>query len=258
MTPTRSLAVMCLLATLAAPLAGQAADTSVVPPVREAPAIHAWQVGLALGGVALVSLADKSIRTSVLEHRTQTDLDIAKQWQRWGAEGAIGVTAVTLGSGLILGKPGVTRTGERLVASLGAVSVVGWVMKKSISRYRPSETTDPYVFAPFGSHTSFPSGHTFAAFTVSTTLADAIHNRWADIGLYTLAAGTGVSRVVGNHHWASDVVGGALLGTTVAKVVDGKWRIFHLAPPQFLTGPQGAGLRWTADIPALRGGPGAR
>ena len=57
---------------------------------------------------------------------------------------------------------------------------------------------------------------------------------------------------MGNHHWLSDVVGAAVLGTTVAKVVDGKWRIFGLTSPRFLTGPRGTELRWTADIQGLR------
>jgi membrane-associated phospholipid phosphatase len=96
------------------------------------------------------------------------------------------------------------------------------------------------------------------AFAVSTTLADAIDNPWADVGLYSLAVGTGVSRVIGNHHWVSDVVGGALVGITTAKFVDGRWSLFGLTSPDFLVGPQGAGLKWTVDVPALRGAPRAR
>ena len=76
-------------------------------------------------------------------------------------------------------------------------------------------------------------------------------------GLYTLAVGTGASRVINDRHWLSDVVGGALLGTAIAKVVDGRWRIFNLRPPELLTGPQGTGLRWRLDLPALRTAPGA-
>lgn len=251
MTPTRILTSLALLAAAPSTLAAQASDSAHVGPH----AIRAWQVGAALGGIALVSLADRSLRTYVLDHRTQGERDLATNWQQWG-EGAIpaAITVGALGTGLILHKPEVTRTGERLVTSFAVATVIGWGLKTSISRYRPSETTDPYVFAPFGTHTAFPSGHTYAAFVVSTTLADAIHQRWVDVGLYTLAAGTGVSRVIGNHHWGSDVVAGGLLGLTVAKVVDGKWTIFGLHSPEFLTGPTGAGLQWTVDIPALRGG----
>lgn len=255
MAPTRLLTWLALLAGAPLTLAAQAPDSARATshPIR------AWQVGAALGGIAVVSLADRSLRDYVLDHRTSGEIDLATKWQKWG-EGAIpaAITVGALGTGLILHKPAITRTGERLVTSFAVATVIGWGLKTSVSRYRPSETTDPYVFSPFGKHTAFPSGHTYSAFVVSTTLADAIHNRWVDAGLYTLAAGTGVSRVVGNHHWGSDVVAGGLLGLTVAKVVDGKWTIFGLHSPEFLTGPAGAGLRWTADIPALRGGAGPR
>jgi len=206
-----------------------------------------------IGGVAALSLADQDVQRWVVDHRTRGQQDLAVQWQKWG-EGTIPVvlTFGTIGTGLVLRQPEVTRTGGRLATSLVVVTLLGRGMKKAIGRARPSEATDQYTFDPFGTFNAFPSGHTITAFAVSTTLADAIDDRWADIGLYTLAGGTGVSRLVGNHHWLSDVVGAAVLGTTVAKVVDGRWRIFGLTSPQFLTGARGSELRWTADIPGLR------
>jgi membrane-associated phospholipid phosphatase len=229
------------------------AASSPAPQRPIATPIRWWQVGAAVGGVAAVSLADEGLRTWIIDHRTQGEQDVAGQWQKWG-EGTIpvAVTLGTLGTGLLLQKPAVTRTGGRLATSLIVVTLLGRGMKKVIGRARPSEGPDQYTFDPFGKFNAFPSGHTITAFAISTTLADAIDNRWADAGLYTLAAGTGVSRLVGDHHWLSDVVGAAILGTTVAKVVDGKWRIFGLRSPQFLTGPRGGELRWTGDIPGLR------
>ena len=233
------------------PSARPAATTR--PAEAAGPKIKLWHIGVGIVGVAAISIADKDVQRWVMDHRTQGQQDLAVQWQKWG-EGIIpvGITLGAIGTGLILRKPAVTRTGERLATSLVGVTLVGWGLKKSIGRYRPSEAGDQYTFTPFGSHYAFPSGHTITAFALSATLADAIDNRWAHIGLYTLAGGTGVSRIVGNHHWLSDVVAAGVLGTTVAKVVDGKWRIFGLTSPQFLTGPRGTELRWTADIPGLR------
>ncbi|HWA40916.1 MAG TPA: phosphatase PAP2 family protein [Gemmatimonadales bacterium] len=224
------------------------------PQRPSAPAIRLWHVGAAIGGVALVSLADKSVQRYIVDHRTQGEQDLADKWQQWG-EGPIpiGITLGTLGAGLALGKPEVTRTGGQLAVSLVAVTLIGRGMKKVIGRARPSEASDQYTFDPFGSYNAFPSGHTITAFAISTVLADASHNKWADLGLYTLAGGTAAARLVGNHHWLSDVTGAALLGITTAKVVDGSWSLFGLQAPEFLTGPQGAGLRFRADIPALRG-----
>lgn len=252
-----SLAAFLLVAAIGAPLAAQSTDSSAAP--RRAHVVKAWQVGAALGGIVVTSLADNSLQHYIVDHRTQGEQDLADNWQKWG-EGTIpvGITLGTLGTGLILRKPEVTRTGGRLATSLVIVTLLGRGMKKALGRSRPSEASDQYQFDPFGIPNSFPSGHTITGFAISTTLADAIHNKWADAGLYTLAAGTGVSRLIGNHHWLSDVVGGAVFGITTAKVVDGKWSIFGIHSPELLTGPGSYGLRWTADLPALRGGPSGR
>lgn len=262
MSSTRGLTLLTLLVTAPA-VAAQTPDSvpSAGPTVRPcacAP-VRLWHIGAAIGGVAVISLADQDIQRFVVGHRTQGEQDLANNWQKWG-EGPIpiGITLGALGTGLIFNKPEVTRTGGRLATSLVVVTLLGRGMKKVIGRARPSEANDQYTFDPFGTYNAFPSGHTITAFALSTTLADAIDNKWADVGLYTLAVGTGASRMIGNHHWLSDVVAAALLGTTVAKVVDGKWKIFGLESPELLTGAHSAGLQWTFDLPGLRGAPRTR
>lgn len=245
---------------LLAPVAGLAAQTpdsvpqtiGAIRPSAPRP-IRWWHAAIAVGGVAAISLADDDLQRWVMDHRTEGEQHLADRWQEWGGGTLpVGITLGTLGAGVILRKPEVTRTGGRLATSLIAVTLLGRGMKKVIGRARPSEATDQYTFDPFSSYNALPSGHTITAFALSTTLADAIDNKWADVGLYTLAGGTAAARIVGNHHWLSDVVGGAVLGTTVAKVVDGKWRLFGLQPPELLIGGHGAGFKWTVDAPALR------
>jgi membrane-associated phospholipid phosphatase len=82
------------------------------------------------------------------------------------------------------------------------------------------------------------------AFALATALSDDIHRTWASLGLYSLATGVGWSRLNDNKHWVSDVAGGALVGITSAKLVNGHWRVFHLHPPQILIGPRHAGIAW--------------
>ena len=264
-TTPRAVPVLFILGLLLSrPLQGQAAESvptmALSADTSHTPApVKLWHVGVALGGTALISIIDDDVQHWVMENRTQNAQDIADVVEEWGGFYVpIGVAVGTMGLGAIIKKPEVTRTGVRVGVSVVGAGVVGQIMKLSIGRHRPSEADDQYTFSPFAGNSSFPSGHTLTAFAVSTTLADAIDNTWADVGLYTLAAGTGVSRVIGNHHWVSDIVGGALVGITTAKFVDGKWSLFGLKSPEFLTGPQGAGLKWTADIPALRGAPRAR
>ena len=87
------------------------------------------------------------------------------------------------------------------VASMAAV-VNG--VKYSVKRLRPDGST----------YNSFPSGHTATAFMTATMLHKEYEGRspWFSIGGYTLAAITGVSRVLNNRHWLTDVVAGAAIG----------------------------------------------
>ena len=73
---------------------------------------------------------------------------------------------------------------------------------------------------------SFPSGHTITAFAFASTVTRETQFWWPRsvwyIGsvFYGGAALVGVSRIYNNMHWASDVMGGAAIGTLVGlKVV---------------------------------------
>ena len=87
-------------------------------------------------------------------------------------------------------------------AGIMAIAVNG--LKYSVRRMRPDGT----------SRNSFPSGHTATAFMMATILHKEYGWRspWFSIGGYTVAAATGVSRVMNNRHWTTDVIAGATIG----------------------------------------------
>ena len=87
-----------------------------------------------------------------------------------------------------------------------------------VGRSRPEAGAGPYEFDP-GGGTSFPSGHSAAAFEIAYVLSHHIHRRPATIVLYGLAALTAFQRVESNSHWMSDAWFGAAWGYLVAKTV---------------------------------------
>jgi membrane-associated PAP2 superfamily phosphatase len=61
--------------------------------------------------------------------------------------------------------------------------------------------------------TSFPSGHTTAAFAAATVFAQEYKDRpWVPVLYYSAATLIGLSRITENAHWISDVFAGAALG----------------------------------------------
>jgi membrane-associated phospholipid phosphatase len=70
----------------------------------------------------------------------------------------------------------------------------------------------PFYF-PLRTSTSFPSGHTTAAFAAATVYAQEYRDRpWVPILSYSAASLIGLSRITENKHWISDVFAGAALG----------------------------------------------
>jgi membrane-associated phospholipid phosphatase len=114
-------------------------------------------------------------------------------------------------------RPGPRRA--RALQALAAAGVLSFgvnkLLKTAMNRRRPATPRPPGTIGlPVRppSTSSFPSGHTLAAFSASTLLAESPTEAVAYVGL---ATAVGVSRVhLGDHH-PSDVVGGALIGTLI-------------------------------------------
>ena len=105
-------------------------------------------------------------------------------------------------------------------------SLASQVIRGPLGRSRPHITnyTDQYDFKPFKGfrdfdHRAFPSIHTASAFAVATVYTLETQRRargatWIVAPIaYTLAAGPAISRMYTGQHWASDILGGAIMGT---------------------------------------------
>jgi len=128
-------------------------------------------------------------------------------------EGALSVGVYA--TGLFSGSNPIRVTGRMLIESLGYSESLAFLMKFVIGRTRPYAAPGQYQFNAFQTnedHQSFPSGHTIAAFSTSTILAEEIGTWWSRVLFYGAAGLTGFARIHNDRHWFSDVVFGSALG----------------------------------------------
>ena len=108
-----------------------------------------------------------------------------------------------------------------------ASAAMSTLVKMAVGRYRPRSfeqgQEDNLVFRGPGWGTrgsSFPSGHTIAAFSAATVFAQEYRDQpLVPIIAYSAATLVGLSRLTQNAHWATDVFAGAALGYVTGKQV---------------------------------------
>lgn len=87
------------------------------------------------------------------------------------------------------------------------------------------------VERPYGNqdYSSFPSQHTSAAFAAATFMHREYGGRsvWYSVGGYSVATATAAIRVLGNKHWASDVLAGAGVGIVSTELAYWAYPLVH-------------------------------
>jgi hypothetical protein len=90
--------------------------------------------------------------------------------------------------------------------------------KYLFGRHRPDDTSSTNVFSPFSGNSSFPSGHSTAAFAIITPWVLYYRDSTPLVyGLFALSTGTAVARVARNRHWPTDVLVGSAIGFMTAR-----------------------------------------
>lgn len=166
----------------------------------------------------------------VLRLRAPGQRDAARTISDWTAISAMSWAFAIDSLTVPLARGSAELSGQMLLMDAEAFSVstlITTVLFKSIARARPSYADcarDPKYDPLCKLHAtgSFPSGHTNSAFTAAgLSCAHHLHvplygNKLADAlacaGTLTLAATTGTLRIVGDRHYATDVLVGALIG----------------------------------------------
>mgnify|MGYP001810059553 CR=1 FL=1 len=121
------------------------------------------------------------------------------------------------------------QRGAAVMLAPVATGLAAEVLKLLFRRERPLDHAGAYVFRAWGDRPfstaglGMPSSHTLVAFGAAAALAALFpRTRWV---WYALAAGCGVSRVLAQAHFLSDVTVAAVVG-----VVLGTWLTRRLAP----------------------------
>jgi membrane-associated phospholipid phosphatase len=137
------------------------------------------------------------------------------------AEDALPAAVLLAGTWLLAGvtdEPGGWRELGSMLEASAFTAVSTEVLKFSLGRQRPNETTDPDGW--FDGGDSFPSMHTSLAFAIGTVLAESGDDRYRWLRRilgYGVAGATAYVRLDHNQHWASDVAAGAALGFSTAR-----------------------------------------
>jgi len=176
------------------------------------------EFGVVAGAGVLAYTQDEKIQEYFVGHQSETADNLSKYiFEPYGRFAPVIIGGLYIGGRLAKDN---RLAGTSLIAAKSfVVSAVGaTILKQLTHRHRPYQDDIPDHAnwdGPFSSYeyNSFPSGHATAAFSMATVYAMEYSSTiWVPIVSYTLAAGTAISRLYDNKHWASDVVIGSALG----------------------------------------------
>jgi membrane-associated phospholipid phosphatase len=192
-------------------------------------AVSGWQWLYLAGAVAATAAmspsgADHAIRVGIQEHA---------RLPAWGDAAYYGgyvlpvvAPASIYVAGLVARDHDVAGAGSAAIQALVFTELVTVVLKVGTGRPFPSHGGDPnapdrlnhpeyaHEWAPFGfaGRYAWPSGHTAAAVSVAAALTAYSENPWLVGSIaYPVAGAIAFGMLTGDHHWASDVVAGALI-----------------------------------------------
>ncbi|WP_243388004.1 undecaprenyl-diphosphatase [Bacillus kexueae] len=109
------------------------------------------------------------------------------------------------------------------IAASSCLSLLATFLIKILSfKPRPFMTHRVHMLLPSKHDSTFPSKHAILAFSVSSTLL--FSKRILGYCMTALSIITGISRIWVGHHYPSDIIGSALLGSLSSWVVNKYWK----------------------------------
>lgn len=111
------------------------------------------------------------------------------------------------------------------VTSAAATLFINMLIKLFYYKPRPFVKRRVGILIPSKMDSSFPSKHTLLAFAVSASIF--LHKRVLGSMMWGLSVLTGFSRIWVGHHYSSDIIGSALIGTLTSIILDKTARLYH-------------------------------
>jgi membrane-associated phospholipid phosphatase len=176
---------------------------------------------LPLAGATATSLATDTytMRNVVSKNTSFNDANATASDALRGV--AIGVPVLLLGAGQLTHNEHTRETG--LLAGEAMIDAYAFdaAVKYATLRDRPySDNARGHFFAgSSSSDPSFVSGHSIVAWSSAAVLASEYNRPWQQAGIYTLATGVSLSRVLAQQHFPTDVLLGSVAGWLIGHYV---------------------------------------
>jgi hypothetical protein len=190
------------------------------------PSLKKYSLAAVYGGsmYLLISHYDAKIQVFAQDHRSSFSNSLSKYVLEPTGSGIYPALVVGLlyAEGVIWKDQKSKKVAMNCTKSFLIATSFAQIAKYAATRQRPDVSpADPRKWEMGSGNSSFFSGHTTTAFSVATVLAQEYKSTvWVPIVAYTLATGTGLSRINDNRHWASDVVTGALCGYLTGMLIE--------------------------------------
>ena len=196
---------------------------------------QARQVAASKRAVALrIAVPSVLISVGVLAHspkinetlwRAKQDLQAETQ-EMFGGFNARGIDDYTrhLPLAAAYGLMATGHRGERTAVGFTLIYLVAHELDAGVVSHLKRITAEPRPYNALDL-SSFPSSHTSQAFLTATLLHEQYGRQypWVSVSGYAVATATGAMRVLGNKHWATDVLAGAAIGFLSAETV---WHLY--------------------------------
>ena len=135
--------------------------------------------------------------------------------------GLIAAPVALFGVGYLKGNEHAREAGLLSGEALADGLVVEQGMKLIFWRERPAanDARGHFFQGSAGTDSSFPSSHSVLAWSSAAVMAGEYPSRWAQVGIYTMATGVSLTRVMGQEHFPTDVLVGSAAGWLIGHYI---------------------------------------